>query len=208
MGGEGVSLTHDEWKYASTFLNIFPIRLSAYLLNGVSSPLMEPILVDFVDCLLANHPLTGKLRICNKILPLLQFSNNNVHARIKTRAKELQGKISIQRDDVYKQLLDTVNIQKMEEEIKELSANTQKTIVNQASLTGCPPWYSFDDAKIPTLIITELLMGSRSKVNLSQIYTMMNQTIRKVKPGPTQSQIIDRLTTTFAANYILLKNIE
>jgi hypothetical protein len=201
MCREGVSLTHKEWKFIAPHLNVYPIRLSEYLLNGVVNQPIEPVLVDFLECLLKHHPLTGKVRVCNKLLPLLQFGSHVVHLRIQSKSRELKEKISSQRNIVYERHLSTVKIAEMETRIKELAATHSKShITNQTSLTGCPSWYNSGPIVAPH-IIAELLMGCSIKVDFSQIYTMVQQTIRKIKPGPAQAQIIDRLTSAFYANF-------
>jgi hypothetical protein len=204
MCGEGVSLTHKEWKYSAPFLNLFPNRLSEYLLNGTEDATVKPILVDFLECLLANHPVSGHLRICNKLLPLLQHSDKGVHDRIKAKAIELQSKISVKRDQVYESFLKTINITELEASIQKIATtNTRPDINSQMALTDRPPWYNSVDSVVESHITTELLMGSTSVIDFSQLYTMVNQIIRKVKPGPMQSQVIGRLTSTFNSNHIL-----
>jgi hypothetical protein len=200
-----VSLSHKEWKFITSHLSLYPVCLSEYLLNGSAhDQSIESVLVDFLECLLSNHPLSGKIRVCNKLLPLLQFCSGTVHSHIQSKSKLLQGKISAKRDAVYAKILSEVNISEMEHQIQALSATHSKPHANnQVSLTGCPLWYNTDQT-VALYIIAELLMGCSIVIDLSQIYSMVYQTIHKVNPSPFQSQITGRLTSTFDANYIQL----
>lgn len=194
---EGVNFTHEEWAFVGRFLPIFPIRLSEYLLDLKNVNSIEPVLVDFIVCLLANHPLSGYIRVCNKLLPLLHNSSSEYHDIITKEAKQLDKRINEKRDALYHTIQQQSPINELQQQVDGIIAkfnlSSNVGVLSQISLTNIPPWYDYPPEEIQNIVL-QLLMGSTSLVTLEHLYNMIQQTIRKIKPGPSQQLIIDQLT--------------
>lgn len=142
--GEGLSLTHDEYAFFAKQLEYFPEPLSAFLLDGnVNTPdiVEEVLLQDFIAWLLLTHPLSGQLRLCNKLVSLLQQSSPQAHHQIKTTATILQQRIEKTYGDVYLKHFHAVeNIDVLIE--RAMKCQTGQQYVNQVEITGLPRYLS------------------------------------------------------------------
>lgn len=206
MSGEGITITHKEWDFIRPFLEVCPLSLSEFLLAGTPSTMIDPILVSLIDRLLSHRPASDQIQVCNKLLPLLQSSTSATHKQISTKAKELHEEINKKRDEVYERLWPQFDAaENLLLQIRVLIQQTANKAVtpNQTALTGRPQWYETYD-RDSRAITAKLLLNNPNLIDFSQIYTMVQQTIRKVKPGPTQSQIIAKLTNTYSAENILI----
>lgn len=140
--GEGISLTHEEQEFMCAELRFFPHELSKFLLKKTHNKLSlvtEALLQDFVVWLLCVHPLSGKSRLCNKLISLLQQSTAVAHEKIFSEATHLQKKIENSFEAVYATLL--VDVPDLSLVVKSaMKFQPEKSITNQTTLTGIPKW--------------------------------------------------------------------
>ena len=214
MCGEGISVSLEEWSFMYTPLSFFPNRLTSFLFDtettsGVRGvpPALQPLMIDFVEWMLHNHPLEGNIRICNKLLSLLKQCDSAVHKRITLLAAEVLRQIESKATSVYQQMLTKIDMKDMVSSIHKISESKTHKLkdLKQTSLTGIPPWYKNADDLVDQAIIVRLLLHSDGLLDWSLLPTIAAMSSQDPKTATSaQHQIVAFLKNTFFAEYILL----
>lgn len=212
VGKEGISLTHEEWDMLRAELTHFPAALTRYLFDPshlvdatLSSSLVDMykflnsvLLQDFVIWLLTVGNF-GKLRLCNKLIALLQEGDIYVHRMIAAAASELQDRIEAQTVQLCSELWNAVpDLQHL---IKQLQAVHQtEVIVNQTALTRIPSWCNTRDGYVDRRIVVQLLMDCSQLQSLNHISS--NKRDFEEEMTAVQQAAIKTLVTLFDAENI------
>ena len=208
---EGLSLTKLEWDFLIAELQYFPSNLTKFLLSVNMNtepehiPLIKQALEDLLDWLLYVHPLSGVLRICNKLLSLLQNSHPYVHKRVKSQASRLQKNIEQAVVTTYTRLLSQAPpLDVMLAKI--LSYQPSEIKVDQGKIIGVPSWYKLDDQLVEESIVVQLLIANADLQSLQKLTSVSSSGNKNnaSRVSQAQEQTIAHLKHIFYAEYILV----
>ena len=208
--GEGISLTHDEQDFLLAQLQFFPPELTDFLLGrteyietGIIPPLIQQALEDLLDWMLCVHPLEGKLRVCNKLLSLLQSASPHFHDHIRKQADRLQKRIEEKTILVFQALFKAVKDPKHMLDIIHRYQPQPVLAIDQTLYTGRPQWYKESDKTVDEAIVVQLLMANSRLQHWENTYKPTGK-LPKVGVSQAQLQTILHLTRIFNAEYILI----
>jgi len=210
MRGEGCSLTHEEWEFMSKEIFYFSPELTSFLLDPISGgkakevpPDMEPELVGFLDWMVTNSPLSGNIRVCNKLLPLLKNTDEKVNTLLTSNAKSLHDRIEEKTAEVYQKMLFECNIKELIQHIQHIDqTKTVKLKENkQSTLTGVPVWYLDADSLVKQTVLVQLLLTSTELTNWEALPQIMPGDDKSTVATDAQQHVVSFLRGTFFAEF-------
>ena len=213
--GEGCSLTHQEFDFIAGPLEWFPEKLTWFLFDPVSGTdarkvpkELQPVLADFIEYLLQNHPVEGDLRVCNKLIPLLTDCETSYHDRFVAAAEKLHKLIEVKATEKYQEELSKVTITTIVAEVEEISKLASVRLANkklkQTSFTDTPAWCGDDaDQFVDKSILVQLLLSDGKFTNWAALNVGAEDTRTPRPVADPQHVITSYVQKVFFVEYIL-----
>lgn len=162
--GEGVSLTHEEWRILYPELMYSSERFTSLLLEGGTDNDYKWDIHDLLLRVMKSHPLEGNSRLCNKLLTFLSDLKavcfRNPITLIEDFANQLSSNIAEETLKTYNDLIAQVNLTEVGRQINEITQNYLTKLpgcLSQVSVSGLPKWYNPSERDVDQSFLLHLL---------------------------------------------------